>query len=421
MNTPRLTHICGSHVNGGAARASYRIHRALVDENVASLFRCLDHSSADDSVLCGPAEHSESLSALIRNRLLIKAASLSHGRVSGRDFGYSSLAWPDTGLSREVCVRKADLIHLHWIGKRLLSIEEIGRFSQPVVWTLHDQWPFCGSEHHVSEGNQRYVEGYRANNRPFDELGADLSFRTWQRKMRHWKRPMHLVAPSEWMAGCARSSALMGSWPIDVIPHPLDLQAWYPLSRLEARRMLGLPPEGKILLLVAHDAFANVVKGGDLLLQAMHHLKTPGPLRLVVVGQSQPLDPPVSPYPIDFLGTLQDNISMRLVYAAADLLVVPSRQESFCQVATEAQACGRPVAAFAMGGLLDVVDDRRTGALAAPFEPALLADAIDWILSDIPRWASLSNQARARAEALWSPQRVASAYSEVYRRAIESQ
>jgi glycosyltransferase involved in cell wall biosynthesis len=409
-----ILHLCGSSVHGGAARASYRIHSSLRGLGISSRFRCLDNTSDDQSLLCGPVEGSERLHALIHRRLLLKAAQVSHGRQATLNYGYTSLAWPGTGLVREACVRRADLIHLHWIGQRLVSIEEIGRLTQPLVWTLHDQWPFCGAEHHVGLHNQRYVQGYRSDNRPLGEQGADLNLRTWQRKHRHWVRPMHLVSPSKWMADCARSSALMANWPIEVIPHPLDLQIWKPLPQRAARRMLGISPEVRILLLVAHDAFGNPVKGADLLMKALPHLQAIGPLELIVVGQRQPAHPPHSPYPIQFLGTLHDTVSMRLAYAAADLLVVPSRQESFCQAATEAQACGRPVAAFATCGLPDVVEDRCTGALARPFAPVDLAAAIDWILADTNRWARLCAQARERAETLWCPQRVASAYKRVY-------
>lgn len=413
----RVTHLCGSHVNGGAARAGYRIHSSLLRAGLHSSFRCLDSTSSDESVICGYVENSESLFSLIRRRLFLKAYTAYHSS-SDLQFGYTSFSWPDTGLPREKCIRRANLVHLHWIGKQLISIEEIGRLSQPVVWTLHDQWPFCGAEHHVKESDHRYQQGYRPDNRPPNGAGVDLNLRTWKRKKRHWRRPFHLVAPSEWMAECARSSALMGTWPLYVIPHPLDLHDWSPFPQPEARRLLGLPSDAKILLMVAHDALANPVKGGDLLLQALPHVKSPHPIHVVVVGQTQPANPPVSPYPIAFIGPLHDIISLRLAYSAADLLVVPSRQESFCQVATEAHACGRPVVAFATGGLLDVVDSCHTGSLAQPFDPVSLANSINWVISDRSRWLAMCHDARARAQKLWSPDRVASSYLNVYQSAL---
>jgi glycosyltransferase involved in cell wall biosynthesis len=115
---------------------------------------------------------------------------------------------------------------------------------------------------------------------------------------------------------------------------------------------------------------------------------------------------------------LNDTISLRLAYGASDVVVVPSRRESFCQVASEAQACGRPVVAFAEGGLTDVVDDRKTGALAAPSDPLSLAAMLNWTLSDPDRWCELSHQARLRAEALWAPAKIAQDYQRVYESAL---
>ena len=119
-----------------------------------------------------------------------------------------------------------------------------------------------------------------------------------------------------------------------------------------------------------------------------------------------------------YTGHLHDNLSLRALYSAADVMVVPSRQEAFCQTASDAHACGTPVVAFNTGGLPDIVADRVTGALAEPFEPASLAAAIRWVLEDPQRRRALGAAARERAERLWAPARVAGLYAEVYGRAL---
>lgn len=75
-----------------------------------------------------------------------------------------------------------------------------------------------------------------------------------------------------------------------------------------------------------------------------------------------------------------DDVSLRLLYSAADVMVVPSLQEAFGQTASESMACGRPVVAFAATGLLDLVDHKMSGYLAKPFDTKDLARGIDWIL-----------------------------------------
>ena len=65
-----------------------------------------------------------------------------------------------------------------------------------------------------------------------------------------------------------------------------------------------------------------------------------------------------------------------------------------------------------------IVDDRVTGALAEPFDPASLAAAIRWLLEDSKRRQQLGVAARSRAERLWCPGRVAGQYAEIYEKAI---
>ncbi len=142
------------------------------------------------------------------------------------------------------------------------------------------------------------------------------------------------------------------------------------------------------------------------------------PLELVVFGQSRPLQPPHLGFPVRYCGHLHDDISLRLLYAAADVMVVPSRQEALGQTATEAQACGTPVVAFRAGGLEDIVLDRVTGALAEPFDPTSLAAAITWVLEDRQQAVQLGIAARQRAEQHWHPARIAALYAQVYEQAL---
>ena len=99
--------------------------------------------------------------------------------------------------------------------------------------------------------------------------------------------------------------------------------------------------------------------------------------------------------------------------------MLPSRQDNLPNTGLEAHACGTPVVAFKTGGLPDIVDDRVTGALAEPFEPASLAACIRWVLEDEQRLQQLGSAARARAERLWAPRRIAGLYEKVYLSAKE--
>ena len=421
--TIKIAHISLQQQNGGAAIASFRIHSALLADatnlGVDSRLRVRFGSGGHPSIESGPPQGINPLWLRLQPRL---TALARRGFMPAYPITHS-IAWPSTGMGRELSRSGSDLIHLHWLGDQMISIEEIGALAQPVVWTLHDQWAFCGAEHY-DYINQlpppRYSQGYVPSNRPAGESGPDLCRRTWERKRRSWRRPFTIVCPSQWLAGCVRSSALMGHWPVAVIPHPIDTDLWRSIGKQHARAALGLPCEGPILAFGAMGGTQVPHKGGDLLLQALKWLSESGDapslagLRLVVFGQAAP-DPPLQlPVPVHYYGILHDPISMRLLYSAADVVVVPSRIEAFGQVAMEAQACGTAVAAFATGGLLDIVADRTSGALAEPFDSRSLAEAIRWILETPERAISLGEEGRRRIETLCDPSVVAGKYSKLY-------
>jgi glycosyltransferase involved in cell wall biosynthesis len=334
-----------------------------------------------------------------------------------------STCWPDSGIGRELSNSDAQLIHLHWIGRAGLSIEEVGRFPQPLVWTLHDQWAFLGAEHYVRlppAEDRRFVEGYLPGNRPGHERGPDLNRFTWERKRRAWQRPIQIVCPSRWLAAEARSSALMRDWPIHVIPYPIDGDLWAPVDQKQARHHLGLPQHIPLILFTALAGTGDPRKGADLLLDALLNLagkfhdgaRTP---ELVIVGADATESASPHPFPVHFRGGITDNQILRLHYAACDVLVIPSLQDNLPNTGLEAQACGLPVVGFRIGGLPDIVEDGATGALADPFDTASLASSIHWVLADRSRHASLSHAARQRAVREWHPRRIATLYSTLYR------
>lgn len=347
-----------------------------------------------------------------------------------------SVARTSFGLGKELQKRHEqkdyDILHLHWLGNNTLSIEEIGQLSVPLVWTLHDQWAFCGAEHYTSppqpgesaSADERFAVNYSIGSRPKHESGVDLNRHTWLRKQRAWCRPIRIVCPSKWIASCARRSSLMAEWPISVIPYPINLDTWSPCDQTLARSLLALPTDRPLILFGAVGGTADQRKGADLLFNALQILRSEladsplAQLELVVFGQSRPQNIDFG-FPIHFCGRLHDDISLRLLYAASDVMVVPSRQEAFGQTASEAQACGTPVVAYRTGGLQDAVDHHVTGVLAEPFDPASLAASIRWVLEDPLRRQELGAAARRRTQRLWDPVRVAGLYAELYSQILE--
>lgn len=405
-----------SGLNGGAARAAYRIHQALRGSGIDSQM-LVNVAELGDWTVQGPTSKWAKTMVRIRPHLATPMRKLLH---TGNPIIHSPAVVPSCWPQR-IKASDADVVHLHWVQGEMLSIADIARIRKPIVWTLHDMWAFCGAEHYTTD--YRWRDGYRRDNRPAHERGFDLNRNTWLRKRNCWRRPMQIVCPSQWLADCVRASALMHEWPVKQVPNPIDTDRWQPIDQRLARQLLGLPQDDPLLLFGAMGGGNDPRKGMDLLLAALTHLHAEPSLQnlqLVVFGQLAPQSPPQPGFPVHYTGHLHDDISLRAFYSAADAMVVPSRQEAFGQTASEAHACGTPVVAFNTCGLTDIVGDRVTGALAEPFDPASLAAAIRWVLEDSHRCRELGAAARQRAERLWNPKRVAGMYAEVYGQAIES-
>lgn len=400
-----------SDSEGGAARAAVRLHGALLRHGVASRMAVRERRGdqpaveADDGVLARMAG------------LLRPLAGNAIGRLQ-RDVGRMPRSgnWLPSNWSGALDAAGADVANLHWVAGETLSIADIGRLRTPQVWTLHDMWAFCGCEHYApDDAAARWRTGYRPDNRQPGAHGIDLDRYAWRRKQRAWRMPLQVVAPSRWLADCAAHSALLAAHTVHCIPNPLDTDRFRPLDRVFCRDALGLPPQARIVLFGAIGGGSDPRKGYDLLDAALQRLAQAHPehhWHAAVFGAARPAQDTL-PVPSTWFGHVHDDLTLALLYSAADVTVVPSRQENLPQTATEAQACGCPVAAFDCTGLPDAVAHRTSGYLARAFDGGDLAEGIRWIVDDAHH-AALRAQARARAVALWSEAVVVPQYLALY-------
>jgi glycosyltransferase involved in cell wall biosynthesis len=334
---------------------------------------------------------------------------------------YHSLNVLPSGKVDDINQSDADVVNLHWVNNGMLSIAEIGRIQKPTVWTLHDAWPFCGAEHYSKiEGGLRHREGYRADNKGKDHDCLDLDRWTWNRKRRHWKCfPTTLAAPSEWMAKEAKSSRLFSPQPVSVIPNAINTNVYQPHDLRFARDVLGLPNDELLVVFGSVKPTSDSRKGFTLLKKALQQVnKSLSGISLGIFGAGHGPGSTVFGCPTHYLGYLHDDSTLSLVYSAADVVVVPSKLESFGLTAAEALACGTPVVCFRTSGLTSVVDHGKTGYLADPFNPEDLAKGIKWVLTHKSE-NSLPETARKTAVAQFSFEVVSKMYHKLYRETID--
>ncbi len=196
---------------------------------------------------------------------------------------------------------------------------------------------------------------------------------------------------------------------MEIVPPGVDHAFFAPGSRVGARSALGVDGEGPLLVFVGR---IQPLKGLDVAIAALAHLPT---ARLVVVGGpsgSEGADHEVHCHQlVEQLG-LHERVIFRppqphhllsSYYRAADVCLVPSRSESFGLVALEAAACGTPVVAAAVGGLLTLVEHGRSGLLVEGRDPLDYAAAVRSIIQDRAFAAELGRHAAANARTFtWS-------------------
>lgn len=396
-------------IEGGAARAAYRLHRGLRNIGVTSQMLVRGKFSNDRTVT---AERSTLA------KLGPAANNLPLRLYSNRERVMFSPQWFPDSLAAKVAQLKPNVINLHWICNGYLQIETLSRLKQPLIWTLHDMWAFTGGCHYT-QLCERYKNSCGACPQLKSHKDWDLSRWIWQRKSKAWQAlNLTVVSPSEWLAECARDSALFRNVRVEVIPHGLDLERYKPFNKQTAREFLNLPQDKKLVVFGAAGASTNDPRKGFHLLQpALQKLSQSGwqeQIELVVFGASRPEQPTPLGFKDHYLDRLHDDLSLAITYSAADVMIVPSVQEAFGQTASEAMACGTPVVAFDVTGLKDIVDHQQDGYLAQPFEIEDLAQGIAWVLADQERHQKLCINARKKAEQNFKLELQAERYHSLY-------
>lgn len=210
---------------------------------------------------------------------------------------------------------------------------------------------------------------------------------------------------------------------IEIVPPGVDHAFFSPGDRDGARAALGWArgrysdvggrnaAQHPVLLFVGR---IQPLKGLDVAIAALAQLERDD-AELVVVGGPSGLSGPGELARVRALAEdlgVRDRVQFVLPqphhllstwYRAADVVLVPSRSESFGLVALEAAACGAPVVASDVGGLRTIVDDGRTGFLVEPRDPSAFAIAVDELLADPALAASLGAAGAERSrDFTWS-------------------
>ena len=298
-------------------------------------------------------------------------------------------------FSKDRNVQDADVIFLHWVNGNALSlngVEDLLKLGKPVFWYMHDMFPITGGCHHAL-GCEGFMSDCRDCPLIKNDVCKSISSSLLRKKIRRWNKYDNLsfIAPSNWLANCAKNSSLCKGHDVFVVPNVLNVSV-FKLIGIDAKKLFGLDHSKKTVLFGA-ASMGSVYKGTRFAHDCLKMLD-PQKYEGLIIGRA----------PSDFVkdldlrivetGYLNDNLSLTLAYNACDTFIIPSVAENYPNVVLESMACGKPCVGFNTGGIPDLIKNGKSGLLAKEKKAKYLLQCLEDLFSDDHKYSVYSMNAR---------------------------
>ena len=396
---------------GGGAIAMHRLHTGLRAAGINSKILCVKKTTNSPYVIKYSANR---ILGRIEHRL--KRFALKQG-LNDIYLLNSFL------LGQNPAFRKADIINIHGTHGFLNYLAlPLFSMSKPIVYTLHDMWPYtghCGFSFDCKRwktgcGQCPYPENHPA-------IQKDNTRIEW--KLKDWVyRASHLaVVTLSTMQTKEVGSSLLNRFPIHHIPNGLDTNVFQRIDADRSRSRLGLP-SGKKVLMFAALSLDEPRKGGDLLIKALTSIPQALKSKMVlltlgdgggVIGEQAGIES-------KNLGSIYDDHQKAMAYSAADIFVLPSRAESFSLVVLESMACGTVAVAFRVGAVPDIIEHGVNGYVAESESAADLCKGIITLIKDKQLRTKMSRNARKVVLKEFTLEKQVERYFELYQDCLRS-
>lgn len=384
----------------GAYSGAYRLHRNLIEAGHESIMLVGSKVTSDPTVFA-PSAWAQ------RVRLFgQKASSLVSMWLFGVDeqrariFKWNLPLVRLRGLWKPAKSFRPDLVIVYYVADFLseAQLTELGRrFSAPVVFYLMDMGMLTGACHYAW-GCGGYSQGCGHCPPARSSLVRDAIAFKWRSKDRHYRliRPT-IVSGSEMLAQQVRSSALCQSYDSEKILMGVSPELYGPAHRAAAREMFGLRADELVLYFGAQNV-EDRRKGFGYLIRALQQLgemlaeSDRSRLVLLTVGDRGEILRNPLPFKHVHRDYISDPALFRKTYAAADLFICPSVEDSGPMMINESVMSGTPVVSFDMGVAKDLVIDGQTGYRVPVGDATELARSLH-------RFVSLPEEQRKRMAA----------------------
>lgn len=417
----KITLVNKDDFGGGAAMACLRLFKALKANDLDVSMLVQKKTVPDESVKSTVHNKFDKYRSDF-NFLYERLSFILKERDKSVRFAFSQ-ANAGSDIVDEDDIKNADLLHLHWVNGGFLSLDNINsllKLNKPLVWTLHDMWPFTGGCHYSGDserflnecGNCHFLKHPSPN---------DISHIGWSKKQAIYNSnpKITFIACSNWMRDMALKSSLLRGNEVITIANPIDVNIFSKQDKTLSRQKWGVNVEAKVILFGAAN-INHTRKGINYLIEALHKIRETGSdmnqvIQVVMFGKSKDFDFKRIPFPVISLPIINSESDIAEIYSLADVFVLPSLEDNLPNMAMEALSCSTPVVAFDTGGVKDMVDHCENGYLAEYMSSGDLAKGILYVLCDS---GNLALNARAKILENFSYPIIAEKHIQLYNRLL---
>lgn len=278
-------------------------------------------------------------------------------RFDNPSHDYRSINLFPSPMLKAINESDADVVHLHWIGGEMMSISQMAKIKKPVVWTMHDQWLMQGCYHINPIHYEPYQIAPPSNWLDRWVLG---------RKKKAFKEvKYYFTSPSLWMKEYFDYSYLNnGHSQCSVIRNYIDTKEWHPISKPEARAMLGFDESKRHILFIASGKLLESFNKGYRHVQKLLEMCKEDPYVFHFVGASIEVD-----YDnVITHGRVNGASELIKYYSACDVTLQPSFWENMSYVGVESVLCGTPLLGFDTTGVGEFIQQGVNGYKAKKFD-----------------------------------------------------
>jgi glycosyltransferase involved in cell wall biosynthesis len=347
--------------------------------------------------------HSRLADALRRAGCDVSTVAFREGTSStakGKDYDARELA-------DRIAEHKPDLVvvgNVHGVDISPVVLSQVFERWQSLI-ILHDLWWITGRCAYTGTC-ELYRTGCDASCPTPDQypkLAPELIAGAWNSKRLLYRsaRSPALLGQSAWTTKMARLAFSEATAPpIEQISYGFPVDLFRPRDRRVCRELLGLPPD-KFIILFPACSIVDQRKGADQVRSLAQNLQVPG-LLFVAMGYGSAEELGIPPENFKSLGYIEDSDKIALVYAAADIVIAPSREETFGQIFVEAISSGTPAIGHGLTGTADALLDGVTGLVTRSPDAKSIEDAVLTLYRDRAHRDAIGFWGRFHAENEWS-------------------